>query len=72
MQDFNEPAGALKGIISASYSLGAICALPFVPFVNDRFGQRWCIMTGSIFMIIGAFLQGFSNGGERGDANVRL
>ncbi len=64
IQVFHEPSGSLKGIISASYSLGAILALPFVPLINDRFGRRWCIMVGSIFMIIGSFLQGFANGGK--------
>ncbi|MCJ1441508.1 MAG: hypothetical protein MMC23_001997 [Stictis urceolatum] len=59
---FGEPTGSLLGIIGASYSLGAICSLPFVPIINDRFGRRWCIMFGSIVMVIGSFLQGFSNG----------
>ncbi|OJD36585.1 mfs sugar transporter [Diplodia corticola] len=59
---FNYPTGSLKGIIAAIYSLGAICALPFIPLVNDRYGRRWCIFFGSSIMIVGAFLQGFSNG----------
>ncbi|MCJ1258616.1 hypothetical protein MMC24_006449 [Lignoscripta atroalba] len=59
---FHTPTGSLKGIIAASYSLGAICALPFVPLINDRFGRRWCIMFGSIVMVVGSFLQGFANG----------
>ncbi|KAL0256673.1 hypothetical protein SLS55_009069 [Diplodia seriata] len=59
---FNYPTGSLKGIIAAIYSLGAICALPFIPLVNDRFGRRWCIFFGSSVMIVGALLQGFSNG----------
>ncbi|KAF2840948.1 general substrate transporter [Patellaria atrata CBS 101060] len=59
---FGTPGGSLKGIISASYNLGAICALPFIPLINDRFGRRWCIMFGSLVMVLGAFLQGFSNG----------
>lgn len=62
--DFNHPTGSLKGIIAAIYSLGAICALPFIPLINDRFGRRWCIFFGSSVMILGAFLQGFANGGE--------
>ncbi|KAK7711592.1 hypothetical protein SLS57_008075 [Botryosphaeria dothidea] len=59
---FNHPTGSLKGIIAAIYSLGAICALPFIPLINDRFGRRWCIFFGSSVMILGAFLQGFANG----------
>jgi MFS family permease len=61
---FNEPEGALLGIIGAAYSLGAICSLPFIPIVNDLFGRRWSIMLGSIVMIIGSLLQGFANGGK--------
>lgn len=57
---FNEPEGALKGIISAAYNLGAICALPFVPWVNDNVGRRWAIFLGSWIMVIGSLIQAFS------------
>jgi MFS family permease len=60
--DFGEPSGSLLGIIGAAYSLGAICSLPFVPIVNDRFGRRWAIFFGSWVMVFGSLLQGFSNG----------
>jgi MFS family permease len=75
---FNNPTGALQGIIGSMYSLGAICSLPFVPLINDRLGRRWAIMIGSwcefvlrklertiltiAVMIIGAVLQGAANG----------
>ncbi|KAF2205353.1 putative MFS sugar transporter [Delitschia confertaspora ATCC 74209] len=58
----NHPKGAMSGIIAAIYSLGAICSLPFVPIVNDRFGRRWAIFLGSCFMVFGALIQGFANG----------
>ncbi|OAQ69242.1 MFS sugar transporter [Pochonia chlamydosporia 170] len=57
---FHNPQGSLKGIIAAAYSLGAIMSLPFIPIVNDRLGRRWSIMGGSVIMIIGALVQGFS------------
>ncbi|KAI1343264.1 guanine deaminase [Xylariaceae sp. FL0016] len=57
---FGDPAGALKGIISAAYSLGAILSLPFIGVLNDRFGRRWSIAAGSMVMVIGALIQGFS------------
>lgn len=57
---FNSPRSALLGLISAMYSLGAILALPFVPFVTDNLGRRMAIVFGSILMILGALLQGFS------------
>ncbi|EGO02294.1 hypothetical protein SERLA73DRAFT_166753 [Serpula lacrymans var. lacrymans S7.3] len=54
---YNHPRSALLGLISAMYSLGAICAVPLVPVVTDRFGRRRAIFFGSILMIIGAILQ---------------
>ncbi|KAL4940863.1 hypothetical protein BDV06DRAFT_13219 [Aspergillus oleicola] len=55
-------AGELKGFLGAAYSLGAILSLPFVPWINQRFGRRWTIMFGSCVSLLGAILQGFSNG----------
>ncbi|KAL2846430.1 general substrate transporter [Aspergillus pseudoustus] len=52
----------LKGFLGAAYSLGAILSLPFVPWLNQRFGRRWTIMFGSWVSLLGAILQGFSNG----------
>ncbi|CAN8105436.1 unnamed protein product [Discula destructiva] len=57
---FDNPQGSLKGIIAAAYSLGAILSLPLIPIVNDRFGRRWSIFGGSLIMVIGALIQGFS------------
>ncbi|KAF1948538.1 hexose transporter-like protein [Byssothecium circinans] len=57
---FKDPRGPLLGIISAAYNLGAICALPFVPWVNDAFGRRWAIFLGSWVMVFGSFIQAFS------------
>jgi sugar porter (SP) family MFS transporter len=54
------PVGALKGIIAAAYSLGAILSLPFIPIINDKFGRRWSIFGGSCVMIMGALIQGFA------------
>ncbi|KAL4784186.1 general substrate transporter [Aspergillus varians] len=52
----------IKGFLAAAYSLGAILALPFVPWVNQKVGRRWTIMFGSCVSLLGAILQGFSNG----------
>jgi MFS family permease len=62
-EDFDDPQGSLKGIIAAAYSLGAILSLPFIPIINDKFGRRWSILGGSVVMIIGALIQGFSQHG---------
>lgn len=53
----------LKGFLGAAYSLGAIISLPFVPYLNQRVGRRWTIMFGSCVSLVGALIQGFSNGG---------
>ncbi|KXG46868.1 Major facilitator superfamily domain, general substrate transporter [Penicillium griseofulvum] len=52
----------LKGFLGAAYSLGAILSLPFVPYLNQRVGRRWTIMFGSCVSLIGAIIQGLSNG----------
>ncbi|TFK69429.1 hypothetical protein BDN72DRAFT_767913, partial [Pluteus cervinus] len=57
---FNKPRGAILGLLSSVYSLGAIVSLPFVPWITDTFGRRMAIIFGSLFMVLGSLLQGFS------------
>ncbi|CAG8093142.1 unnamed protein product [Penicillium salamii] len=54
---FGSPTGALLGITSASYTLGAIVSTPFSAFVSDSFGRRMSIIIGSCVMIIGVIMQ---------------
>ncbi|EAU82583.1 hexose transporter [Coprinopsis cinerea okayama7 len=56
-QYFNQPRSALLGLMSAIYSLGAIAAVPFVPWVTDKWGRRFAIFFGSVIMVIGAVIQ---------------
>ncbi|KAK7918436.1 hypothetical protein PG985_010310 [Apiospora marii] len=51
---------AMLGFISSCYQLGSILAVPIAPWFNQRYGRRWGIMAGSIIMVVGAILQGFS------------
>ncbi|ERT02100.1 MFS sugar transporter [Sporothrix schenckii 1099-18] len=60
---FHDPKGGYQGIMASSLSLGACVGLPFIPYVNDGFGRRWCIMFGSLLMIIGSLIQGFAING---------
>ncbi|KAF7563526.1 hypothetical protein G7046_g553 [Stylonectria norvegica] len=53
-------SGELKGIIAAAYSLGAILSLPLVGIINDKYGRRHSIFAGSVTMVVGSILQGFS------------
>ncbi|GKT51599.1 lactose permease [Colletotrichum spaethianum] len=54
---FDNPRGAVLGLMSAVMSLGSICSTPIAPWVADRFGRRWGITVGSCIMIVGAILQ---------------
>jgi MFS family permease len=68
--DFNHPQGALLGIISAAYNLGAVFALPLVPYVNDSFGRRWSVFLGSWIMVVGSLVQALSVSGMFGLENI--
>jgi len=57
---FGKPRGSILGLMSSIYSLGAVCALPFIPLANDRFGRRYTIVFASCIMVLGALLQGFA------------
>ena len=54
---FNNPGGALLGVITAAFSIGAAVVLPVVPWVNDRFGRKACVVLGSAVILVGAVLQ---------------
>ncbi|KAK3936338.1 putative lactose permease [Diplogelasinospora grovesii] len=60
---FGNPTGAYSGILASALPLGSVIGLPLIPLINDTFGRRWCIMFGSIVMIIGTFIQGFAING---------
>lgn len=62
--DFGHPTGGYKGILASALPLGAVIGLPFIPLLNDNLGRRWCVMFGSIIMIIGSLIQGFAVNGE--------
>ncbi|RWA08550.1 hypothetical protein EKO27_g6565 [Xylaria grammica] len=49
-----------KGILASALPLGAVIGLPLIPLVNDNLGRRWCVLTGSVIMIIGSLIQGFA------------
>ncbi|OHW96518.1 MFS sugar transporter [Colletotrichum incanum] len=54
---FGRPNASRLGLLNAMYSLGALMAIPFVPFVSQRIGRRRTILFGSYIMILGAGLQ---------------
>ncbi|KAJ4188481.1 hypothetical protein NW755_006643 [Fusarium falciforme] len=60
-EQFGSPKGALLGITSASYPLGAILSTPLSAFISDRFGRRQSIIIGSLIMILGVVMQTVSS-----------
>jgi sugar porter (SP) family MFS transporter len=50
----------LLGFVNSCYQLGSIFAVPFAPWIAQRWGRRWSIMLGSLIMVFGALLQGFA------------
>jgi MFS family permease len=59
----------MLGFISSCYQLGSILAVPITPWINRKYGRRWCIMLGSLIMVVGALLQGFAQNGKS-DSNA--
>jgi MFS family permease len=57
---FHNPHSAILGLISSMYALGAILAVPFVPYIADTFGRKRSVQLGSTLMIIGATIQAAS------------
>lgn len=51
---------SLLGIVNASYQLGSIFGVPIAPWFAQRYGRRMSIFTGSLIMVAGALIQGFS------------
>ena len=50
----------MLGFVNSCYQLGSIFAVPFAPWVANKYGRRWSIMLGSVIMVVGALLQGFA------------
>ncbi|EPQ58905.1 general substrate transporter [Gloeophyllum trabeum ATCC 11539] len=57
---YGHPRSTMLGIMTALYSLGGVCALPFVAPISDTLGRRRSIVFGSVLMVIGALLQASS------------
>jgi len=59
-EDMGHPAGQKLGALSNGTLFGSIAALPFAPFISDRFGRRKAIFAGQLITVIGGILQGVS------------
>lgn len=54
---FDDPTGSRLGLLVALYQIGAVCSIPIVPFIADRWGRKPSIALGFIIMAMGAALQ---------------
>lgn len=55
--DFGHPEGAILGILNAIFGFGAVFAIPFVAWYNDRYGRKAAIILGTMFCFVGVALQ---------------
>ncbi|OIW25688.1 general substrate transporter [Coniochaeta ligniaria NRRL 30616] len=56
-----EILGVKTGIIMSMYSIGSVCALPFVGPLTDTWGRRVGMAIGCGFIILGTIIQGVSH-----------
>ena len=54
-------AGVKAAYITAMFQIGSVCSIPFVGEALDRFGRRFGLFIGSLFVIVGVIVQGTSN-----------
>ncbi|KAK9469578.1 MFS sugar:H+ symporter [Lipomyces arxii] len=57
LEYFNQPNGAILGLLSASLSIGSLLIIPITPYVCETFGRRKSVIFGSIVIVIGIILQ---------------
>ncbi|KAG8679794.1 hypothetical protein FRC09_018708, partial [Ceratobasidium sp. 395] len=54
---FGNPSGSTLGMVNAVQNLGVLMALPFAPFVSDKFGRKKALILGALIMLGGVALQ---------------
>jgi len=60
-QYFQEPKGAILGLITSSQFIGNLLGLPFSPFLSDNFGRRAALFLGSLLMLAGVAVQSMAS-----------
>lgn len=57
---FGTPTGGILGLFNASYSIGSLIGVWFIPTVSDKFGRRKGLAFGALISVIGAIVQAAS------------
>lgn len=60
-REMGHPKGAILGALSNGTLFGSIAALPFAPYLNDKYGRWKIIFVGQFITVVGGILQGVSN-----------
>ncbi|KFY85579.1 hypothetical protein V500_08297 [Pseudogymnoascus sp. VKM F-4518 (FW-2643)] len=53
----DHPTGAWLGFINGIQAIGGIITYPIQAYFADRFGRKWCLYAGLVFIILGAAIQ---------------
>ncbi|KAF9237429.1 general substrate transporter [Melanogaster broomeanus] len=54
---FDSPTGSKLGLLNAIQNIGALCALPFAPYMADGLGRKFSIIFGAFLMIAATSIQ---------------
>lgn len=57
---FNQPSGAILGLMTAAYGLGSFISLPLVAIIMDRWGRKPAIVISAAWIAAGSIIQGCS------------
>lgn len=56
-EHFGNPHGAILGVATSSLAIGTAIGVLFMPYINDRFGRKICVILGSIVVAVGVVIQ---------------
>ncbi|KAK7421212.1 hypothetical protein QQX98_002342 [Neonectria punicea] len=56
-EHYGNPHGAIIGVITSSLAIGTAVGVLYMPYINDRFGRKFCVILGSIVVAIGVVIQ---------------
>ncbi|RSL69724.1 hypothetical protein CEP54_002127 [Fusarium duplospermum] len=51
-EHYGNPTGATLGVISAALAIGTAAGVQIMPYLNDHFGRKFCVIAGSIVVAI--------------------